>query len=247
MSFRCNEFGHICDGMPPRREAPNNDLNATVSYGVCTSNERDAYLLPVRDTANRIKSLKADDGQIMLAAITGPAAPYVVTWEAPASIDTSCGATSCVWPKIGHSCTAADGSFGDPAVRIAELAGHFGANGKLLSICDDDFAPALGNVASNIAAYVKAPCILGRVAKRSGTSYDDCTVVDSSTGNRVPSCDESNGVGACWRLVPGGDTCAGVSVTVQADPQGTDDPPGNLTVECRMCIAGTPEPALGCP
>ena len=79
---------------------------------------------------------------------------------------------------------AADGSFADPAVRIAELVGHFGANGRLQSICDDNFAPALGNIASNIVRYVNAPCIHGRIAKRPGTTRDDCTVVDSDTGSR---------------------------------------------------------------
>ena len=38
-----------------------------------------------------------------------------------------------------------------------------------------------------------------------------------------------------------------VSVVVQADPQGTADPPGNLTVQCTMCIPGVPDAEVGCP
>ena len=34
---------------------------------------------------------------------------------------------------------------------------------------------------------------------------------------------------------------------VQADPQGTDAPPGNLTVRCTMCVPGTPDPSVDCP
>jgi hypothetical protein len=246
-NFRCNEFGHLCDGAPPKRRAPGNDVNAQVSYDSCTSNDDGRYLLAVDQTADRIKSLKADDGQIMVAAITGPRAPYVVHWKTPSVDDTSCGAASCPWPEIGHSCVAADGSFGDPAVRISELVDDFGTNGNLISICDDDFAPALGNVADNIAKYVNAPCILGRIAKRAGTAQDDCTVVDRGTGNPVPSCDATGGAGECWRTVAGGPNCGGVSVVVQADPLGTDAPPGNLTVQCNMCIPGTSEPARDCP
>ena len=124
-NFRCNEFGHFCDGNPPKRRAPNNDVNASVSYENCTSRTTPRFLLPVIDIANQIKSLKGDDGQIMVAAITGPQEPYVVTWKTPKVADRSCGAASCPWPQIAHSCMAADGSFADPAVRIAELVGQF--------------------------------------------------------------------------------------------------------------------------
>ena len=246
-NFRCNEFGHLCDGNPPTRRAPNHDVNASVSYHNCTSRDSPRFLLPVIDIANRIKSLKGDDGQIMVAAIAGPQEPYVVRWKAPSTGDTSCGAASCPWPQIAHSCVAADGSFADPAVRISELVGHFGATGRLQSICDDNFAPALGNIADTIVRYVNAPCIQGRIAKRPGTTRDDCTVVDSDTGNPVSSCDETGGAGECWRVVTGGTSCSGVSVVVQGDPQGTDDPPGNLTVQCTMCVPGVPDAEVGCP
>jgi hypothetical protein len=246
-NFRCNEFGHLCDGAHPNRRAPGNDVNASVFYDSCTSNETEGYLLAVRDTADRIKSLKGDDGQIMVAAITGPQAPYAVRWKEPNTPDTSCGAASCPWPETAHSCIAADGSFADPAVRIAELVGHFGDNGRLTSICDDDFAPALGAIADNISRYVNAPCIVGRIAKQPGTTRDDCTVTDADTRARVASCDETGGAGECWRLVPGGDTCSGVSIVVQADGQDTQDVPGNLTIRCTMCVPGVPDPAVGCP
>ena len=44
-NFRCNEFGHICDGMHPNRNAPNNDMTAMVSYTSCASNDTEGYLL----------------------------------------------------------------------------------------------------------------------------------------------------------------------------------------------------------
>jgi hypothetical protein len=246
VNFRCNEFGHLCDGKHPDRSAPGNDINASVMYSNCTSDEN-GQLLAVRDIANKIKSLKGDDGQIMVAAIAGPTAPYVVNWRTPSTSDRSCGGASCPWPLTGHSCVAADSSFADPAIRIAELVGHIGDNGRLQSICDDDFTPALGAVGDNIVRYVNAPCILGQIAKRPGTARDDCDVTDRETGGRVPACDDTGGAGECWRLVAGGDSCSGVSVVVQADPQGTEDPPGNLTVRCTMCIPGVPDPAVGCP
>ncbi len=138
-NFRCNEYGHMCNGMHPNRHAPGLDVNAMVSYDGCISNDTEHYLLGAVETANRIKALKSDPSKVIVAAITGPAQPYTVTWKAPSTADTSCGAASCPWPVIAHSCTAAlDGSFADPAVRIIEFTNQFGANGIVRSICSDD-------------------------------------------------------------------------------------------------------------
>jgi len=218
-NFRCNDFGHRCDGARPSRYAPNNDVTATVSYDSCTSNDADGYLLSVRDTANRIKALKADDGQVMVAAITGPRAPYVVHWKQPSLADTSCGAASCPWPEITHSCTAADMSFADPAVRIGELVDQFGVNGRLLSICESEFAGALNDIGNDVLHYVSAPCIMGRIAKRANTTRDDCAVVDNQTGNTIPACADTNNTGTCWRLVSGAaNACSGVTDAARGCP-----------------------------
>jgi hypothetical protein len=123
-----------------------------VPYLSCRSNDSEGYLLSAVDTANRIKALKSDPSHVIVAPIAGPAAPYTVTWKAPASADTSCGALSCPWPVIAHSCTAADGSFADPPVRVTALANEFGANGVLGSICDSSLAPHLQRIAAAILA-----------------------------------------------------------------------------------------------
>jgi hypothetical protein len=249
-NFRCNEFGHLCNGAPPDRNAPNLDVTATVSYDGCTSNETGQYVLGVRDTADRIRSLKADDGQIMIAAITGPRAPYVVGWKQPSTEDTSCNANgqSCPWPVVQHSCVAADGNFADPAVRIGELADQFGENGRVLSICDTDYSPALADIAGSVVAYVNEPCILGRIATKPGTTHEDCTVVDNATGATIPACADTGGTGQCWSIHPGGaNACGGVSVAVQADPNGTDPAPLGTTVDCTLCATGASDPARGCP
>ena len=45
VNFRCNEYGHVCDGVHPDRHAPNGDINATVTYDSCTSAEDGALRL----------------------------------------------------------------------------------------------------------------------------------------------------------------------------------------------------------
>jgi len=156
-NFRCNEFGHLCNGAKPPRLAPGNSVTATVPLQNCTSAECDGSLVPVAEFVARIKALKAaPDSEIVVAAIAGPSTPYTVNWKAPSTADTTCGASSCPWPLIAHSCTAADSSFADPSIRINQWVGAFGANGISSSICETSFAPAMQQVATRIGALLSA-------------------------------------------------------------------------------------------
>src|SRR5262249_3916072 len=143
-NFRCNEFGHLCDGAKPPRMAPNGSVTDTVDLQNCTAAECSGSLIPVGEFAARIKALKAAPAsEVLVAAIAGPPTPYQVHWKNPSTLDTSCGSASCPWPEITHSCTAQDSSFADPGVRINQMVGTFGANGFTSSICDANFGTAL--------------------------------------------------------------------------------------------------------
>ena len=103
----------------------------------------------VADLTAFIKSLKANPNDIFVAAIAGPPTPYrVVPFVNPA-------AGGEVGPAIDHSCTttAADTGevqYADPAVRIAQLVGNFGANGIFYPICANDFSAAMGGIGAAI-------------------------------------------------------------------------------------------------
>src|SRR4029079_19555576 len=162
-NFRCNEFGHKCTrgggaAMRPDRNAPNLDLNQMVTYDTCASNDSDGYLLSVSQVAQQLKAIKNDPDRLLVAVIAGPKTPYTVTWKAPSSADTSCNTTgqTCPWPVIAHSCTAADTSFADPAVRLSAWAQAFGNDGFLLSICDD-FGPSMRKVGEEIGQRLGLP------------------------------------------------------------------------------------------
>jgi hypothetical protein len=265
-NFRCNEFGHTCptgvvganrSAPHPDRNAPNLDVNATVNYDGCTSDDTEGYLLSVKQTADAIKSLKADPSQVLVAAITGLPTMYQVHWKPPSSTDTSCNTmgTSCPWPEITHSCTATDGSFADPGVRVAQLVNEFGANGLGLSICDASFAPSLDRIAQLINASLQPPCITGQVANKPNTQDPDCTVVSHTSDGLggfidkpVDACSANGGVAPCWQLQGG--MCTGGNgqiVAVSADPTVSTSTAQNATVNCALCVAGTPDPARGCP
>jgi hypothetical protein len=150
-NFRCNEFGHLCSGNKPPRRAPNGDVTDTATLTDCVPAEASGMLTPVATFVSQLRSVKPfPDQQIVVSAITGPPAPYAVHWKNPSTTDTG------PWPEITHSCTAADTSYADPAVRISAFVSAFGANGTVLSICDQSYAPAMQVIAERIG-FVTSP------------------------------------------------------------------------------------------
>jgi hypothetical protein len=247
-NFRCNEFGHLCDGARPARLAPGGDINATQTYGNCVSAE-DGVLTRVADVVSGIRRLKMDpDNQIMVASISGLRSPYEVHWKAPTNADTG------PWPEISHVCTAPDGSYADPSPRIADFVASFGGNGLQLPICAGEFAPALTRLADQIEQHLRKPCITQRVAKRPGTDRDDCSVVTHTRNDQgqfvdsvVPACADTSGAGPCWQLVAGVDGCTGQSIDVVPEAGAPMPTSQNATVECALCMAGVRDDARGCP
>ncbi|HEX3902677.1 MAG TPA: hypothetical protein VH853_07485 [Polyangia bacterium] len=161
--YRCNQFGHLCldahapgAAIPPP-EVPPADAQGTSSaptfdLAQCQSNDTDGLLTPVGTLVGGLKALKSDpDRQIVVGAIVAPATPYTVAWApAPTGTDTTPGE---LWPEVEHSCdeTINDGSFGDPAVRIAQFVRAFGANGTIVSICDSSYASVIRPLVDQIA------------------------------------------------------------------------------------------------
>ena len=161
--YRCNEFGHFCidpSGDPqkkiqPPETAPLDAQGAptapTLTLTDCESLDTDGLLTPVSALVTGIKALKADpDRQIFVGAIVAPTMPYTVDWVPPVGgQDLRPGE---LWPQIEHSCGSGDGSFGEPAVRIAQLVAGFGANGVSTSICDP--SPSYSSLLSGLAAKI---------------------------------------------------------------------------------------------
>jgi hypothetical protein len=148
-NYRCNEFGHLCNGVKPPRLAPNGSVNDTVTLTGCTSAEQAGMLTPVADITRQIRSLKRfPDQQIVVAVVAGPPTPYTVKWRQPYMADTG------PWPEMTHSCTTSDPSViwsADPAVRLSQWVSGFGANGQFLSACDTSYGPSLDRLAQLLA------------------------------------------------------------------------------------------------
>jgi len=143
-NFRCNEFGHLCNGVKPPRLAPNGSVNDMVTLDGCVSAEAAGMLIPVSDVVAALRTVKPfPDQQIVVTAIAGPPAPYTIRWRPPyTTADTD------PWPQMVHSCNASDGTFADPSVRISQWARSYGENGTFLSICDGNWGSSVDRIAA---------------------------------------------------------------------------------------------------
>ncbi|HEY2903530.1 MAG TPA: hypothetical protein VGL59_23300 [Polyangia bacterium] len=241
-SYRCNEFGHLCNGMKPPRTAV--DLSADN----CTSAE-DGRLLKISDIIKRTAALKNNDmSKILVAAIAAPTTPYKVELDKAL---TATGVTEDE-PTISHSCTEQDGTYGDPAVRIKMWVDAF--KGQFVSICADTFKPALTQIATAIGQAIGPQCVEGQLVDSDLTMagvQPDCVVSDVTPDAQgkdvetpVASCAKNGGTMPCWEAVADGMNCPGKTLV---DVKRAGDKPSNLktNVACAVCIAGVKNP--GCP
>jgi hypothetical protein len=168
-SYRCNEFGHLCDDPAggAAKVPPPHAVTANVPLTGCVSAENNGkteavvdpnrgqpdptmgHLLTVASFVDFLKSLKADPRDVFLAAVVAPPAPYVVVPQQNPAANYE------VDPVIQHSCTATTSDpsqpeYGDPAVRITQAVSAFGTNGITQNVCDPDFNAAMVSLATAI-------------------------------------------------------------------------------------------------
>jgi hypothetical protein len=223
-SYRCNEFGHLCGGQMPPRQPP-----GEIDLGMCVSNEMGS-LLPVGNLVTSLKGLKADPNRVVVAAIAGPPTPYKVN-VGPSEIK---GDPS-MWPYVEHSClhTEVGGSqtYADPAVRINQWIGGFGAQGRFESLCADDFTGVLQAIAAQVGNAFGPPCLPATI------DPSKCSFVDNPAGGTGPAtplraCASSADVGPCWYAKTDATACPSGHEVVFNRP--TAQPVGaSTTVSCQ--------------
>jgi hypothetical protein len=228
----------------------------------CVDNDTgSSALIPVQKFVDHIKALKAfPDKQILVGAIAAPAAPYGIVWAHPDN-PTSTQQGAEYWPSVMHSCGAqgaslvnpmadkpgpTDGSFGDPGVRIAQFVHSFPHN-YLGSICDTNYNTSLVAISTALAQLLKPICISGSIQK-DAQGQPACTVTNHLTNGDqtmdvlVPSCAQNNNVAPCWTMQDDATNCpdGGQLVKVTQDAAAMSATSVDATVECALCMPGTP-------
>jgi hypothetical protein len=226
-TFRCNQYGHLCAGSPPPREA--------TSLGDCVSAEGTGKLTPIGDVAGFFRALVSPE-RLLVSVLAGPPSPY--------AIRVADGE-----PEAAPSCESATGAAG-PGVRLKQFADAFGGRGTFASVCDPDLSGALGRLGDGIVQQVGASC-LGAAPVRLGAEADtdkgkpDCWVNEQAAGLGrevpLPRCDGGT-ARPCWSVVPSREHCESSGYELHIDRGDTAPLPGTVdTLHCRVCTrAGDP-------
>jgi hypothetical protein len=163
-SFRCTEFGVICDGSTIARAAKN--------YTTCIPrDETDSkYMHHPQHYVDFLRQLKGNPNLLIAAVIAGNPTPFQV------------GLTEKGAPILQPSCTSANGK-ADPAVRLHYFAEQFGDHGTFLSICQNDFTDALTTTANLLKRVLGSRCLGGNI---------DTTDIDPATPGLQLDCNVSD-------------------------------------------------------
>ena len=246
-SFRCNEFGHLCniDGVmrpPPRGPATN--LTGCISNDTATGK-----LTKVSDEVAFLKRLKPQDPtQIFVAAITGAPTPYTIEMQPESKANPT------LVPTMKHSCIESTGENADPAVRIDQWVQAFGDHGLRDTICADSFAPALQSIADALIVNLGNQCIDGTLVDSDPTTASpdpECQVSDSYVDDQnrvietaIHSC-AANAAPPCWSLVDDAGKCPGAKVLEVTRVAGPLPDSLRTSISCAKCIDGVAR--AGCP
>ena len=197
----------------------------------CKDNDSgSSAFIPVSKFVSDIKALKTDpDNQILLSGIIGPPTPFEIGWYPPVGGQNLQSGE--LWPGEMHSCGAqggdrvspnatqftADGSFGDPGIRLAEFLNAF-PNSVVASICDPSYAAAMRNIAEG-GPLVTPPCLTGSIAL-DAAGDPQCAVIEhvtigaTTTDTAIPNCAENGNTPPCWSLGTGGLNCSGQQLII---------------------------------
>lgn len=222
-SFRCFEFGVVCQPDIPRTPGPRSN---------CVPRDDSAYMYKVDDYVNFVKGLKPDPSMVMVAGIIGNPTPVTV------------GLNDQDEPKLESSCVSAAGE-AVPAVRIAHFLAQFPERNAVTTICSEDLSDALDLIGGVLAEGIGGPCLFGTprdVDAATAGLQTDCVVADvASFGapdetvvQAIPACAGTAPPAPvpCWHLEEDAAECPGTAHHLLAvvERGGGSAPPGTLPV-----------------
>jgi hypothetical protein len=206
LSFRCTQFGILCDQGGSTTDA----MNQIGPKSQCHPNDDSAYLTKVNDYVTFLKGLKEDPNKVIVAGIMGTTDPFAVELR-----PTFPGSTT-LTQALAHSCnyTGGDGKLevADPPIRIKTFLDQFPNRSTFAPICQQDLSGGLVQIADLLKTVIGDPCIEGQLADvdptTPGTQYE-CSVSEVTNINTsmqqetiVPQCpDTGSTTTVCWHLV----------------------------------------------
>jgi hypothetical protein len=159
--FRCAAQGLACD----------QGVGSAGMKSGCVAREDSPYVIPVGPFAQQLAAIKDDPRKLAVATITGPTSPVVVE----ASAGTLALGDACSYRDLSSRTVGAA-----PAVRDRSLLAALprGVTTAATTLCQEDLAPALRDVAHALERMLGDPCV------DTGALHDD----DELTPGIQPFC-----------------------------------------------------------
>jgi hypothetical protein len=173
---------------------------------------------------------------LFVASIAAPVKPYIIDYRSNVYVS---GETAAF---IEHSCTRTANGNGDPAVRMTDFVGQFGANGSASSICDNSFAPALAQLGTAIGRAFTSQCLDATVMDHDPVApgiQAHCDVVlhaPGQTDKTIPVCDMATPQGGpqpCWYLTASSACSSGVLFAMNRT--GATATGETISISCDTC------------
>jgi len=215
-SFRCTEFGLVCD---------EKDLRQAGQKHHCKPGGD--WLVPIEDYVRFYRGLRPP-GQVILAAIAGPPEPVeVVTWPS----DT---------PRLLPSANCFEGG-ALPAVRINALLSAFPPR-LFCSKCVIDYQSFLAQLGATILSRLDLHCLPALFDSSAAPGLQpDCAIEEVSGSRRtvVPACSTKSGPCQpcpCWRARPRSECAAGSGQALELARAGQAPSSGTIRARCRSAL-----------
>lgn len=212
-SFRCFEFGVVCDPDDPRSYGPKAD---------CVPREDSAYITPITEFGDFLTSLKAGPGLVMVAGMMGPT-DVVEVGEESFNPGVPALVPSCAIPETQYGTT--------PPIRLTAFAESFPSRFVFENLCEATSASERLRRVTRATTGVmsRRPCLLGKVGPN--TTTERCRAFDTVGTTRTPveGCEgaESN----CFTIAPSAE-CDYTPSGLAANYRGTLADGHRLVVEC---------------
>ena len=252
-SFRCHEFGVVCDNDPtPRSFGPRTG---------CRPRSDSAYMYEIDRYIDFMHGLKDDPKRVVVAGI-------IADFDA-GSGDLTVGPdpNNATFPSVEKSCHTRDPADPDdgaaPPVRLQAFLRAFPERNAFTTICNENLRDGVVQIAQLLKTAIGSPCIDEPLADRNpdiGGVQPDCTVSEVVGANgpaptelSIPQCSQTIQAGAscdpgsvptpCWCIHPDAVQCPPdahnpQSYAIEVNRGGVSPPLG--TVVDVQCAIATP-------
>ena len=241
-SFRCFEFGVVCDNNPSPR-----------AFGTktgCKPNPDSQYMYEITKYIDFLKGLKEDPSLVIVATIIGVNDDMNTAVVGP-------DPTTPMNPLLQKSCFISDPNDANdgavPSFRLSTFTHAFANRNTQTSICSATLQDALQNIADLLKLAIGNPCLQSGISDRvpadacdrspSPTPADgigpangcqfECAVMDvrnPNSDNReevvIPWCAANGHTTPCWKIAPNALQCP-----IPVAPLPPNDNPDSLAIE----------------